>query len=45
MARLREEKRKLLIEERRLKAVAGSLKSDSNLQRKKDMIVRGLPAR
>jgi hypothetical protein len=40
VALLREEKRKLLIEEKRLKAVAGSMKSDANLQRKKDMIVR-----
>lgn len=38
VAMLREEKRKLRIEEKRLKAVAGSLKSDSNLQRKKDMM-------
>jgi len=38
VALLREEKRKLLIEEKRLKAVAGSMKSDANLQRKKDMI-------
>ena len=39
VARLREEKRKLLIEEKRLLALRDMQKSDANLQRKKDMLV------
>lgn len=37
---LREEKRKLVLEEKRLKALRDGLKSDANLQRKKDRLVR-----
>jgi hypothetical protein len=39
VARLREEKRKLLIEQKRLLALRDMQKSDANLQRKKDMLV------
>ena len=35
---LREEKRKLVLEEKRLKALRDGLKSDANLQRKKDRL-------
>eukprot|EP01051_Picozoa_sp_SAG22_P021955 SAG22_NODE_5064_length_1095_cov_1.307229_1_plen_250_part_10 len=38
VAALREEKRKLVAEEKRLHALSGTLKSDANLQRKKDRI-------
>lgn len=42
VARLREEKRKLLIEQKRLLALRDMQKSDANLQRKKDMLVSAL---
>jgi hypothetical protein len=35
---LREEKRKLVLEEKKLKALRDGLKSDANLQRKQDML-------